>query len=275
MFGKNCNLYLPIGAWLVIALVARAHNKLEWPKAWSHGPPLAHEGSISFRLSSNKFRKLLPFLSDAWKVIFQSLFDSSQSDFLQKSHDILIGRDGVTEKDLESLSMSWWNFHLSLLGHSQNSIMEEGLDEKRVRNSLRIAAMWTWYGWDLQSNIFFATWMESVMTTILSILSNTQAWLMPHLIANSSASVLVTKEAWWTVLIRGRLNKWMWDIDVAIVVATTRRNGTCSLLTSAKLTKGYLVVGIYKRTRQGALALFIYYIYTWLLVHATTIYVWP
>jgi len=32
------------------------------------------------------------------------------------------------------------------------------------------------------------------------------------------------------------------------VVATTRRNGTRSMLTSAKLTEGYLVVGIYKRT---------------------------
>ena len=28
------------------------------------------------------------------------------------------------------------------------------------------------------------------------------------------------------------------------VVATTRQNGTCSILTSAKLTEGYLVVGI-------------------------------
>ena len=28
------------------------------------------------------------------------------------------------------------------------------------------------------------------------------------------------------------------------VVATTHRNGTCSILTSAKLTEGYLVVGI-------------------------------
>ena len=33
-----------------------------------------------------------------------------------------------------------------------------------------------------------------------------------------------------------------------IVVATTRQNGTHSLLTSAKLLVGYLVVGIYKRT---------------------------
>jgi len=61
----------------------------------------------------------------------------------------------------------------------------------------------------------------------------------------------------------------------SVVVATTRRNSTHSMLTSAKLTEGYLVVGIYKRTRQGALAAFIYYIYTWLLVHATTISIWP
>ena len=32
-------------------------------------------------------------------------------------------------------------------------------------------------------------------------------------------------------------------LDLSIV-ATTRRNGTCSMLTSAKLTEGYLVVGI-------------------------------
>ena len=31
---------------------------------------------------------------------------------------------------------------------------------------------------------------------------------------------------------------------MSIVIATTRQNGTCSLLTSAKLSVGYLVVGI-------------------------------
>jgi len=34
------------------------------------------------------------------------------------------------------------------------------------------------------------------------------------------------------------------ELELLIVVATTRRNGTCSLLTSAKLSVGYLVVGI-------------------------------
>ena len=57
---------------------------------------------------------------------------------------------------------------------------------------------------------------------------------------------------------------------VQSVVATTRRNGTRSLLTSAKLTKGYLVVGIYKRTRQGALAALLLYLYKYKVVRATT-----
>ena len=63
--------------------------------------------------------------------------------------------------------------------------------------------------------------------------------------------------------------------NVASVVATTCRNSTCSMLTSAKLSNGLSHSGDYKRTRQGALAAFIYYIYTWLLVRATTISIWP
>ena len=46
--------------------------------------------------------------------------------------------------------------------------------------------------------------------------------------------------------------KELWENEWQIVVATTHRNGTRSLLTSAKLLVGYLVVGIYKRTQQGA-----------------------
>ena len=51
--------------------------------------------------------------------------------------------------------------------------------------------------------MFFVAWMESVMTKILEISSLLQAWLMPYLIANSSASELVMKAAWWTVFMRG------------------------------------------------------------------------
>ena len=61
----------------------------------------------------------------------------------------------------------------------------------------------------------------------------------------------------------------------SIVVATTRRNGTHSTLTSAKLTEGYLVVGIYKRTRQGALAALLLYLYKYRVVRATTILLLP
>ena len=39
---------------------------------------------------------------------------------------------------------------------------------------------------------------------------------MPHLIANNSASVLVTNIAWWTILMREWLAECMYDIDVVI-----------------------------------------------------------
>jgi len=44
--------------------------------------------------------------------------------------------------------------------------------------------------------MFFAAWMELVMTMILETTSLLQAWLIPHLIVNSSASKLVTNAAW-------------------------------------------------------------------------------
>ena len=62
---------------------------------------------------------------------------------------------------------------------------------------------------------------------------------------------------------------------LTFVVATTRRNSTRSLLTSAKLLTGYLVVGIYKRTRQEALAALLLYLYKLHVVHATTIITCP
>jgi len=46
------------------------------------------------------------------------------------------------------------------------------------------------------------------------------------------------------------------------IVATTCRNSTHSMLTSAKLSNGLSSSGDYKRTRQGVFAAFIYYIYT-------------
>ena len=141
---------------------------------------------------------------------------SSLSDFLQKSQEILQRYIEVIVKDLESLSTLWWNLHLRLLGHSQNSMELAWLELKNFHNSRRIAAVCIWKGWDLLLKIFFATWIESVTMMILETLSMEQAWLIPHLIANSSTLVLVTNEAWWTVLIRGRFTEWMCEMDVAI-----------------------------------------------------------
>ena len=48
---KNLSLYSLIEAWLMIALVALAHNELEWPKNFSHGLPLTVYSSIEFEFS--------------------------------------------------------------------------------------------------------------------------------------------------------------------------------------------------------------------------------
>ena len=118
--------------------------------------------------------------------------------------------------DFESLSTNLWRFHLSWLGHSQNLMWLSWHLVKNCLSLLRMTDVWIWYRWDLVSNIFLATWMESVMTMTLEMFSLLQAWLMPHLIAKSSTSVLVTKATWWTVLTRGWSHMWMCEIEVAI-----------------------------------------------------------
>ena len=51
----------------------------------------------------------------------------------------------------------------------------------------------------------FTECIELVIMTIFEMLSLLHAWLIPHLIANNSASELVTNTVWWTVLMRGEL----------------------------------------------------------------------
>ena len=70
------------------------------------------------------------------------------------------------------------------------------------------------------------------------------------------------------ILKKNQQNQFQWK--EWSVVATTRWNSTCSLLTSAKLLVGYLVVEIYKRTRQGALTALLLYLYKYKVVRATT-----
>ena len=76
---------------------------------------------------------------------------------------------------------------------------------KNSLSSLEIITEWIWYGWTDKSNIHLAACSESMMITMQLMLANWVAWLMPHLIAKSLASVDVILTAWWRVLITGLL----------------------------------------------------------------------
>ena len=52
---------------------------------------------------------------------------------------------------------------------------------------------------------------------ILETLLMEQAWFIPHLIANNSTSVVVTKDTWWTVLVSSWFAEWVCEIDVAML----------------------------------------------------------
>ena len=137
---------------------------------------------------------------------------SSLSHFLLKSHEFLYGRRGIRLNILVSLSTSLWRRHLRRLGHSQNSMELLMWWLKKLRRSDRIAADWTRKGWTEGLKILLTAWIESVMTMILEILLMCIAWLIPHLMVNSSASVLVILIAWWIVLISGLSWVCIWAI---------------------------------------------------------------
>ena len=59
-----------------------------------------------------------------------------------------------------------------------------------------------------------------MITTILNILSIFVAWLIPHLIAKSSAFVLITFVTWYSILIIGLLWIWIWEMDIATLFLT-------------------------------------------------------
>ena len=120
--GKKWSWYLPIGAWLVIALEALAHKVLKWPKCLSHVPPLLYNGSKILLSLSTSSRKLLSFKSDTWKVIFHLLMMLSHLFFLLKFQECLFERSEVRLNDLVSTSTILWGFYLHWLRHSQNLI---------------------------------------------------------------------------------------------------------------------------------------------------------
>ena len=67
------------------------------------------------------------------------------------------------------------------------------------------------------SKIFLAVWIKSVTTIIFEILSINEAWLIPYLIANNSASVLMTNAEWWRVLDKGLFGMCVYETAVAML----------------------------------------------------------
>jgi len=123
---------------------------------------------------------------------------------------------GKRLKAFESLLTTLCRFQLSQLGYSQNSIKLFWLLVKNWQKSLSMATAWTWKGCNDESNIFLTTWIELVMTMILETFSLLEAWLILHLIAKSSALVLMTKVVWWRVLISELLAICMCEMNVAM-----------------------------------------------------------
>ena len=65
------------------------------------------------------------------------------------------------------------------------------------------------------------------------------AWLMPHLIVNSSASIDMILTAWWIVFLTGFKYKWTCAIDIAMVFLILASETTTTDLESADAQKTY------------------------------------
>ena len=91
---KNLSLYLPIGIWLTIVLVALTCKELECPRYLSQNLPLAYVGSRGLLSSLHSFKKYCSFRLDTWKVIFQLKRMSSHLLFLLNFQNDLQGKIG-------------------------------------------------------------------------------------------------------------------------------------------------------------------------------------
>ena len=109
--GKNLSLYSPIGAWLMIALVALAHSEFECPRYLSQDPLLAYIGSRRLLSSSHNSKKCCPFRLDAWKAVFQLERMLLHLLFLLNSQDDLQGKRSRGLKHLVSVSTALWRDH--------------------------------------------------------------------------------------------------------------------------------------------------------------------
>lgn len=93
---------------------------------------------------------------------------------------------------LDLLSTRMWGGHLIFSGESQNSIRLYG---EALKNFLREAESaticdWVWYSDGYIAHL--AEWRESVKTTMWLIFGISRALEIPLLMANSSASSVVT-----------------------------------------------------------------------------------
>ena len=105
--GKNLRQYSPMEAWLTMALNALAYNKFEWPKYFSHNSPLEYKSLMGCRLSSKSSRNSLPFVSEAWNIIFQLLRILLHLFFLSNSYKNLHGKIGTRSNFFVSLLTIW------------------------------------------------------------------------------------------------------------------------------------------------------------------------
>ena len=66
----------------------------------------------------------------------------------------------------------------------------------------------------VESKILWAAWIELVTIIIWEMSGNWVAWLILHLIANNSTSVMIILIAWWSVFLIGLEQEWTWAMEV-------------------------------------------------------------
>ena len=179
-----------------MALVALAHNELEWLKNFSQKSLLVYEGLIELSWLLTSSRNCWPFWSKAWNVIFQIQIMLLHSFILLKFYNDLQGSRGVWQNCFVSLLIDLKRSQLQQLGYSQNSIELSLFVMKNFLSSLEIAIKYTWEKWTEESKMSLAIWIELVIIMIFDISRRLVAWLMLHLIAKNLASVDVMLTTW-------------------------------------------------------------------------------
>ena len=160
---------------------------------------------------------------------------SSHSLFWLKSYEDLHGKIGSRLNFFVSLLTILWRNYLSWLEQSQNSMELWRFLPKNFLSFLEIDYIWIWYGWMEESNIFLATCMESVITTMYLMLVSWVVWFKLYLITNNSASVEVMLMAWWIVLTTEVLWTWIWAMDIATWFLMFGSNTTTAVLGSTNI----------------------------------------